>query len=214
MPIDLTELLEPARTAVVTVECQRGVIGTSGALSALATAVREAGIVPRIARVLDAARAAGAPVVHGIVVRRPDGGGSTVNCRLFAATRKAAGPGLLAGGELARLAPELGPAENDYVVARHHGVSLFHDCELDSILRSIGVRTVVLTGVSLNIALIGTAIEAVNRGYQVVLPSDGVAGTPREYGEAVLENTLRLLATIVRCDDLVAAFAGAPARRG
>ncbi|HZR84739.1 MAG TPA: cysteine hydrolase [Candidatus Binatia bacterium] len=206
MPVDLNEILAPAHTAVVTVECQRGVVGTAGALSALAAAVREAGILPRIARLLDAARAASVPVLHGIVVRRPDGGGSTLNCRLFAATRKAGGPGLLAGGELAALVPELGPRDGDYVVPRHHGVSLFHDSELDSILRSLGVRTVVLTGVSLNIALVGTAIEAVNRGYQVVLPADGVTGTPREYAEQVLEHTMRLLATITRCDDVAAAF--------
>lgn len=211
MPLDLSDLLSPAHTAVLTVECQRGVIGSGGPLSALATAVREAGIVPRIAAVLDAARAAGAPVLHGTVVRRADGGGTTVNCRLFAATRKAGGPGLLAGSEAAKLVPELGPGESDYVVPRHHGVSLFHDSELDSILRSLGVKTIVLTGVSLNIALLGTTIEAVNRGYQVVVPEDGVTGTPREYAAAVLENTMRLLATVVRCDDVVRTLGAARA---
>jgi biuret amidohydrolase len=209
MPIDLREILAPAQAAVITVECQRGVIGTRGPLSALADAVRDSGIVPRIAAVLEAARAVRAPVLHGVVVRRADGGGSTVNCRLFAATRKAGGPGLLAGSEAARLVPELGPAESDYTVPRHHGVSLFHDSELDSILRSLGVRTVVLTGVSLNIALLGTAIEAVNRGYQVVVPEDGVTGTPLEYAAAVLENTMRLLATITRCEDVVTALRAA-----
>ena len=208
MPIDLSQVVDAATTAVITVECQQGVIGASGALSALSTAVRESGIVPNMARVLDAARAARAPVLHGVVWSRPDRGGSTMNCRLFAATRKSGGSGLLAGSAIARLVPELGPAETDYVVPRYHGVSLFHDSELDSILRSLGVRTVVLLGVSLNIALVGTTIEAVNRGYQVVLPEDGVTGTPREYAAAVLDNTMRLLATITRCDDVVAALEG------
>ncbi|MEY4949254.1 MAG: hypothetical protein RL698_1465 [Pseudomonadota bacterium] len=213
MPIDLRNLLDPRTTAVITVECQRGVVGTSGALSALAEAVRESGILPRIGGVLEAARGARVPVLHGTVVRRLDGGGTTLNCRLFAATRKAGGPGLLAGSDAAMLASELGPAETDYMVPRHHGVSVFHDGETDSILRSLGVRTIVLVGVSLNIALLGTTIEAVNRGYQVVMPEDGVTGTPREYAAAVLENTLRLLATIVRCDDVVAAFGGPPRGR-
>ncbi|HEY8517031.1 MAG TPA: cysteine hydrolase [Candidatus Binatia bacterium] len=206
MPLDLRDILRPESSAVLTVECQRGVIGTGGALSALAEAVRESGMVPRMARVVNAARAAKVPVFHGIVVRRPDGGGSTVNCRLFAVTRKAGGPGLLAGSEAAALVPELGPAETDYVVARHHGVSLFHDSELDSLLRSLGVRTVVLLGVSLNIALLGTTIEAVNRGYQVVMPHDGVTGTPLEYARQVLEHTVRMLATVTTCDEVVAAL--------
>lgn len=208
MPIDLNALLDPATTAVATIECQRGVVGAAGALSALAEAVREVGLLPRIGRVLAAARAAGVPVLHGTVVRRPDGGGSTSNCRLFAAARKSKGPRMIAGSEPALLAPELGQAEDDYVLPRHHGVSLFHDGELDSILRSLGVKTVVLLGVSVNVAVTGTAIEAVNRGYQVVVPRDGVTGVPLEYARTVIENTLAMLATVPSCDDVVAAFAG------
>jgi len=206
MPIDLREVLRPETSAVITVECQRGVIGSGGALSALADAVRDSGLVPRAASVLDAARAAKTPVLHGTVVRRPDGGGVTMNCRLFAATRKAGGPGLLAGSEPAALIPEFGPAASDYFVPRHHGVSLFHDSELDSLLRCLGVTTVVLLGVSLNIALLGTTIEAVNRGYQVVMPHDGVTGTPAEYAKMVVEHTVRLLATVTTCAEVVAAL--------
>lgn len=203
MPIDLRELLAPRTSAVITSECQQGVIGAHGPLSALSKAVQASGFVPRAVRVLEAARRAGLPVLHGIVVRRPDGGGTTVNCRLLAAARKAGGQGLLAGSPAAALVPEFGPAETDYVVARHHGVSLFHDTELDSLLRNLGVRTVVLLGVSLNVALLGTTIEAVNRGYQVVMPHDGVTGDPPEYAKMVLEHTLRLLATITTCEEIV-----------
>lgn len=213
MPIDLREILRLDTSAVLTVECQRGVIGTGGALSALAEAVAQSGLVSRAARVLDAARLAGVPVLHGVVVRRPDGGGVTMNCRLFAASRKAGGPGLLAGSEAAALVPEFGPADTDYLVPRHHGVSLFHDSELDSLLRSLGVQSVVLLGVSLNIALLGTTIEAVNRGYQVVVPHDGVTGTPPEYARLVLEHTVRLLATVTTCDEIVAALGGGGGER-
>lgn len=208
MPIDLRELLDPRRCAVITSECQRGVLQPGAALSALADAVTKSGMIPRVASVLDAARAAEVPVLHGIVVRRPDGGGVSANCLLLAATRKSKGPGLLAGSDAAAVVPEFGPAPSDYVVARHHGVSLFHDSEMDSLLRSLGRRTVVLVGVSLNVALLGTAIEAVNRGYQVVVPRDGVVGTPLEYGETVLDNSLRLLATLTTCEAVVANLRG------
>jgi nicotinamidase-related amidase len=205
MPVTLSDLIK-AGPAVITVECQRGVIGAGGPLSALSSAVREAGLVPRMARVADAARAARIPVLHGIVIRRPDGGGSAVNCRLLAVARKGRGPGLVPGSELAALVPELGPDETDYVVPRHHGVSLFHDSELDSVLRNLGRRTLILLGVSLNVALLGTTIEAVNRGYQVVIPTDGVLGTPPEYSAMVLEHTLSMLATLTTCDDVIAAL--------
>jgi nicotinamidase-related amidase len=68
------------------------------------------------------------------------------------------------------------------------------------------VRTVVAAGVSVNVGITGMTIEAVNCGYQVVLPRDAVAGTPDEYVEAVFQNTLRLLATVTRTDDIVTAW--------
>ena len=113
MPIDLAELLEPARTAVITVECQRGVIGTGGPLSALADrGAREPASCRASARVLDAARAAGAPVLHGIVVRRADGGGidrSTAACSPRRA--RPAARDCSRAASAARLVPELGPGD-------------------------------------------------------------------------------------------------------
>jgi nicotinamidase-related amidase len=71
---------------------------------------------------------------------------------------------------------------------------------MDSILRSLGVKTVVLTGVSVNVALQGSTIEAINRGYQVVLPRDGIAGVPMDYAAQVMEHSLRVLATLTTCE--------------
>ena len=134
-----------------------------------------------------------------------------MNCRLFAATARGGTPPLLAGTEAVEIIEEFGPGELDYVVPRYHGVSLFHDTELDSILRSLDVGVVVLLGASLNIAILGTAIEAVNRGYQVVVPRDGVIGIPPEYGEAVLDHSLRMLATVSDCEAVVTALRALPA---
>ena len=88
-------------------------------------------------------------------------------------------------------------------MTRFHGVTPFHGTELDSLLRNLGVRTVVATGVSVNVGVLGLTIEAVNNGYQVVIPRDAVTGTPDEYVNAVLTHTLRLLASLVSVDDVV-----------
>ncbi len=208
MSVDLGALFG-AGVAVLTVECQRGVIGPAGPLPALVEEVSRSGIIPRGAAVLEAARSAGVPVLHGTVVRRADGGGVTQNCRLFTATARSGAPPLLAGSDAQAVIEEFGPGPLDWEVPRYHGVSLFHGTELDAILRSLGVATVVLLGVSLNIAIAGTTIEAVNRGYQVVLPRDGVIGTPVQYGEAMLEHTLKLLATVTTCGSVIEAFEAA-----
>ncbi len=214
MAPDLRALLRPETTAVVTIECQRGVVGDRGPLPALTDAVRRTGMIERAAAVVRAARAAGAAVLHGVVHRRRDGGGVIESCKLLEIGRATGAP-LLAGSEAAALVPELGPEPGDYVVPRLHGVTLFHDTELDSLLRSLGARTVVLLGPSLNVGVPGTAVEAVNRGYRVVVPADGVVGVPEEYGEQVLRHTMRMLATVTTCAAVIEALASAtPAEAG
>jgi len=44
-----------------------------------------------------------------------------------------------------------------------------------------GVKTVIPTGVSANMGIVGTAIEAVNHGYRLVFAADCIAGDPPEY---------------------------------
>jgi nicotinamidase-related amidase len=72
------------------------------------------------------------------------------------------------------------------------------------------VRTVVVTGVSANIAVNGTAIEAMNRGYQVIVPSDAIAGDPPEYVEALLRYTIRNVALVVPTQRIFDVWAEAP----
>jgi nicotinamidase-related amidase len=46
-------------------------------------------------------------------------------------------------------------------------------------------------------------MDAVNASYRVVLPRDAVAGVPTEYAEAIIDNTLSLLAAITTTDELI-----------
>ena len=55
-------------------------------------------------------------------------------------------------------------------------------------------------------AIQNLAFDAVNAGYQVVIPQDAVAGFPRDYVDAVFANTLGAVATLVSTADLLAAW--------
>jgi nicotinamidase-related amidase len=201
VPVDLQSLLEPARAALVLMECQEGVIGGGGKLGALAEAVARHGTVAALGRVLAAARRRRVPVFHCTMSRRPDGGGAAANCLLLAATARR-GPGLVPGSPQQAIVAPLAPAEGEWVVTRFHGLTPFHGTELDQLMRNQGVRTIVAAGVSVNVGILGLALEAVNAGYQVVIPRDAVAGTPDEYVDAVFEHTLRLLATVTTSKEL------------
>ena len=72
-------------------------------------------------------------------------------------------------------------------------------------LRNLGVRTVIVAGVSVNVAITNLVMEAVNHGYEVVVPRDAVCGVPAEYADAVIDNTLRVLAAVTTVDEVVTA---------
>ncbi|OBG91901.1 isochorismatase [Mycobacterium sp. E3251] len=190
----LKDLIDPATTVLVTQECQGGVIGPQAGLPLLAEeAQREA--VPNIVNLVEAARTAGVAVVHCLTQRRADGRGSNTNARLFAAG-KSFPVDLTPGSAGASVLPELGPADTDLVLTRIHGLGPMGGTDLDSVLRNLGVKTIVGVGVSVNVAITNFVMDAVNRGYQFVLPRDAVSGFPREYADAVIDNTLSLLATV------------------
>jgi nicotinamidase-related amidase len=201
MAVDLGELVDPAITAVVTSELQNGVVGEHSPLPALAEAARPA--VLAAGRLVKAARSAGVTVIHGTAYRRADGRGANTNARLFAAVQRSPA-GLEPGTPAVDVVPEIGVEPDDLVLTRTHGLNPMAGTDLDPVLRNLGIRTVVVVGVSVNVAVTNLVMDAVNHGYQVVLPRDAVAGLPADYVAAVIDNTLRLLTTITTVDELAA----------
>jgi nicotinamidase-related amidase len=201
MALDLAELVRPAHTALITQECQRGVMGDLAQIPDLAKAAGGE-MVANVARLVEAARGAGAQVVHCTALRRADARGANANARLFQYMARAPLK-LLPGSEAAQIVPEIRVEESDLVLPRLHGLSPFQGTELDSVLRNLGVRTLVATGVSVNVAIQNLAFDAVNASYQVVIPRDAVAGFPAAYVEAVFAHTLGAVASLVGTAELL-----------
>lgn len=204
MAVDIRTLVDPAHTAVVTQELQNGVVGEDSALPELARAA--APVIAAVHRLVVAARGAGVPVVHCTAERRADGLGSNANARLFQGVKKAPVK-LLPGSDAVAVHPGVGVHETDLVLRRLHGVGPMGGTDLDAVLRNMGVTTIVGVGVSVNVAIPNFVMDAVNRGYQFVLPRDGVAGIPADYADAVVDNSLALLATVSTVDAVCAGWA-------
>ncbi len=191
-----------ADVAVFTMELQRGVCGDLAPWPELPDAVAGAGVIDAVARLLTAARSHRVLVVHATFAIRSDGVGTRFDMPLMSAARR--DPGFLRQGTpSAELMPGIGVAPGDVVIERHHGVSPFSGTGLDAVLRERGVTTVVVTGVSLNIGVLGTVVEAVNLGYRAVVPTDAVVGVPVEYGEMVLANSLIPISRLTTTTDLI-----------
>jgi nicotinamidase-related amidase len=200
------------RAALVISECQNGMTNPDYASNdGLAAQSAERGIIERIAALAADCRRAGVPVVHCTFVPRADFAGTTANCLLLGSVRKKAA--VHEGRPEAEIHPLLRPEPGDYVIRRQHGLSAFHGTELEPVLRAAGVQTVILAGVSTNVAIPGTSLEAVNRGFTVVIPEDCTAGAWPEAHEFQVTHTLPLLTTVTSSEAVRAALGG-PAAAG
>ena len=145
--------------------------------------------------------------MHCTVEDRPDGAGGAANCTIFALAAKqkaAAGGGPTdIGTETVKLVPELGEDPRDIRMPRMHGMTPMTGTSLDQVLRNLGVTTIVVMGVSVNLGIFGLCLSALDHGYQVVVARDAVAGVPASYADAVIDNSLSLIATITTSDEII-----------
>jgi biuret amidohydrolase len=195
MAVDLPSLVTPWRAAVVTSEIQNGLLGEPSVFPQLAEVARET-MIPATARLVKAARVAGVQVIHCTFSHRPDFKATNTNAPLFMSARRSP-VRFDRGGATTAVIPD------DLVLTRSHGLNPMAGTDLDPVLRNLDLRTVVVAGVSVNVAITNLVMDAVNHGYDVVLPRDAVCGVPADYADAMIDNTLSLLATLTTVDELV-----------
>jgi len=158
----------------------------------------------------DAARRVGVRIYYVTDERRFDSGAQLENSATIGVARNIKRDPNRSPGH-GPIVSQLTPKPEDVSIKRAHGMTGFHTTPLDAYLRSAGARTVIITGVSANIAVNGTAIEAMNHGYRVIVPSDCVAGDPPEYVEQLLRYTVRNVGLVAPVQGILDHWAGLPA---
>jgi nicotinamidase-related amidase len=200
----LIGLDEGQKPALVVVECQNRMTNPKYRdenRAGLMEQVVSRGIIDRINRLSAAFRSHDLPVVFATIALRPGFRGYTVNCLLAAQLIK--NGSLIIGSDAARLNDDLVVEPTDIVSNRVSGMAVFTGTEVDAILRGFDVDTVVLAGVSTNIALPSSACEAVGLGYNVVLAEDCTAGGTAETHHMQVTMHLPFLATVASSDDII-----------
>jgi nicotinamidase-related amidase len=96
----------------------------------------------------------------------------------------------------------LKPTSSDIVVVKHR-ISALDDTGLSQYLRAHGITTLILTGVTTNLAIEGTARQASDESYDVIVPEDGCASATQEMHAFSVHNILPLFARVVTIDDLI-----------
>jgi nicotinamidase-related amidase len=198
--------LEPETTALVIIECQGGVVGAQSMLPALAEA---AGPALEVLGALAArAREVGALVVHLTYVPVGNNRSSNRKPPLFAAVNDNMDTWERDQPETT-VVPEIGLGTTDLVLERHQGLSPTYGTETYKILRNLGITTLLIGGVSTNIAIPTAATEAVDEGFSVVIARDATIGTPAEHHESMLRHTLPFIATMTDSGKVLSAWAAA-----
>jgi ureidoacrylate peracid hydrolase len=197
----LADKVAPAHTAVIVVDVQNDFCAAGGMMAQEGLDVSAVqAMAARLPPFLAAARRAGALVVFIRNVYSSEHNFYLSDVWLEQASRARAGsytrrPVCREGTWEGDFYGEVRPQPGDPVVTKHR-FAAFYNTELDTILRSHGIRTVVMTGVASNVCVETTAREAFVRDYYVVFSSDGCACYADEDHQATLRNINRFFGQV------------------
>jgi ureidoacrylate peracid hydrolase len=212
----LADKVSPAHTALVIVDVQNDFCAERGMMHAEGNDLSAVqAMADRLPGVIDAARRAGAFVVFVRSVYSTDGNAYLSDAWLEQASRRrgdsywkrrVCGPDSWEGDFYGDVRPRPG----DPIVTKHR-FSAFHNTDLDTILRSHGVRTLVMTGVATNVCVETTARDGFTRDYYIVFTEDGTATYSDDAHEATLRVIDQFVGEVVGIDDVVEAWNAAVA---
>lgn len=201
--------LNPATTAIIAVHMQKDVVSADGAFGDFfAAQAAERDVAGVIGKLLDTARAAGATVVYTRVAWQPGLADLVVNSPILGIVQQSGC--LVEGSDKAQILPELTPRDGDLVVT-HQRVGGFSSSQLDALLRSHSIDTVLFAGVATNFSVEGTARQASDLGYRTVIVADACSAADAATHDASI-GSLGLLAEIATSADVIDALTRQQAR--
>jgi len=210
----LDERLVPSHTALVIIDMQKDFCVDGFATSRAGRpldAVKE--LIPRLARLRDAASRAGVLVFHVGFETYPEhmsdsGVWLTQRRRATYASDKIA----LSESEGMEFIDELSPGEGELTVMKHR-YSAFKGTDFDMLLRAHDIRTVVPTGVSTNVCVESTLRDAFEHTYYVCVPEDGCASWDMELHAATLKTANARFGLVTSVDAIIEVWKAAGSDR-
>jgi ureidoacrylate peracid hydrolase len=208
--MELEQLVDPRHTALIVVDMQNDFCDSNGAL---ARSGADPGLIqsmaPRLLRLLERARGLGLSIIHVRTEHSPWTNSASWLGRHHGRQRTVCYPGTWGAdyypGFEPRADTDRQPGTHEFVVTKHR-YSGFVGTELDLVLRSHQIRTVIMTGEATNVCVESTARDAYMRDYWVVFVSDCTASTLQSAHDATLFTMGRHFATVASSDDILATW--------
>jgi ureidoacrylate peracid hydrolase len=178
--------IDPSTTAVVLIEYQNDFTTEGGVLhGAVEGVMTKTGMLENTKRVVDAARQAGATVMHAPITFAA--GYNELTSHPYGILKGVVdGNAFVKDSWGAAIVDDVAPAPGDIVIEGKRGLDTFASTNLDFILRSKGIRTIALGGFLTNCCVESTMRSGYENGYQVITLNDCLAATSIEEHENAL----------------------------
>jgi gluconolactonase len=197
--------LDPKTTAMIIQDLQNDVITEGGAFAGDGGAehARSQNVVENVARLAQAARSAGVPIIHVHYVVDPGAPGLKQNAGLYRAVKEA--NALVRDTWGAAAAEGVEPQEGDLIVQKMR-TSAFYNTRLMTLLQGFGTESVIVTGAWTHMSIEHTARYGADAGYRMIVARDGCSSINDEWHNAALSYALTAVAEIATCDQIAEAL--------
>jgi gluconolactonase len=199
--------IDPKSAAMIIQDLQNDVIIEGGAFadSGAPAHATSQNVVENVKNLAAAARDAAVPVIHVWYIVEQGAPGLKLNAPLYRGVKDA--NALVRGTWGAAPAEGLEPEEGDHVVEKMR-MNAFYDTRLDTLLRGLGVETLIVTGAWTNMSIEHTARHAADAGYRPVVASDGTSTLNAEWQHAALSYAMTNVGPVATCTEIADALRG------
>jgi gluconolactonase len=190
-------------SALIIQDLQNDVIGEQGAFAGTGAPAHAASqnVVANVARLAEAVRAAGVPVIHVHYIVEAGAVGLRPNAPLFQGVVD--GNALVRGSWGAAAVEGVEPVAGDHVVEKMR-MKGFYETRLDILLRGLGVESLVIAGCYTNMSIEHTARHGADAGYTITVVSDGTSTTSDEWQHAALNYAMTNVGRVLTVDEVIA----------
>ena len=194
----LTAKVDPREAALVVIDVQNDFCHEDGAFAKNGTdAGPKQAIVPALKELIRVARSVGTPVVFVRTTHSPETDSPAWSERHSEGPHYVCADGSW-GAEWFQVAPE----PDEPVVVKHRN-SGFVGTQLDELLRAIGVKSVLITGVATHACVESTAHDAFMRDYFVVVVDDCTAASPATTHKEALDRISRSFGVVASSSEII-----------
>ena len=189
---------------------QNGFVSKGGSYDLMGINVsRYAEVVPTLKRLIDYCRRVKIPIFYSQAVREESGIDLlTRSHRILPKSREERikkRPICIRGSWDAEIVDELKPSADDHVVIKRRD-SVFQDTEFEVWLHSLGIDSIIFSGIDTSICVESSLRDAFNHGYDIVMISDATASNNLDHYNSTLDNIRNYYGLVMNLDELTSYF--------